>query len=545
MKSRFVAAAVIGSLLLALPAAADRRKRRVAVEEKEEEVDQDGPEARAALTVKLDDLIEVAVRLSPDLARSKNDRLTAKGQAAAARKDQEWVISAKGQAERFATSPDVEVGAFQVVSENKLSVSLGVGRNIPTGGNIAFEVGIIRTLREFEIPAGLGRLMGTAITAQIPNELLDGDRVVDEALVNQAQAKLTLKQPLVRGFGSDVALANERKGDLAATDATVKTQFAAEEMVRDVVTAYWELAYASYEVDTRAEALDIARKQEETTRVEIRAQTAPTNALNAVLYEIMIREEALLAAKNAYEKKSLDLRKKVGLELDRRDIVIKPADKFSVEEDEWDVEDVLKRSRKGNRQLASIILQKRQADIDVKVAKNAMLPSVDLTLSGALIGSGNTPDSAFSATGGGQGFQVVAGLSVQFEVGGAAKGNHDAALARRQRLEVDQLDVQRTIDAEVVHAVHQVQSARARVALAEKAITISEENFKAEKAAFQAGGGRSDNYKVMQRQTEVVTAKIRRGQSIADYHKAVVQVQFLGGMLLEQYRVNVRPLPKK
>ncbi|MEO8699071.1 MAG: TolC family protein [Kofleriaceae bacterium] len=543
--SRLVATTVLGSLLLSLPASADRRRRVAQKEDAEEEVDQDGPEAKSALTVKLDDLIEVAVRLSPELARSKNDRLTAKGAAQAARKDQQWVVSAKGEAERFATSPDVEVGAFQVVSENKLSVNLGVGRNIPTGGNVSFEVGIIRTLREFEIPAGLGRLMGEGIAANIPENLLDGDRVVDENIVNQAQAKLTFKQPLVRGFGSDVALANERKGDLAATDATVKTQFAAEEMVRDVATAYWELAYASYEVDTRAEALDIAKKQEEATRVEFRAQVGSQNALNAIQYEVAIREEALLDSKNTYEKKSLDLRKKVGLELDRRDIVLKPADKFLAEDDEWDVEEILKRSRKGNRQLASIILQKRQADIDVKVAKDAMLPQVDLQLSGALIGSGNTPDAAFSSTTGGAGFQVIAGLSVQFEVGGAAKGNHDAALARRQRLEVDQLDVQRSIDAEVVHAVHQAQSARARVTLAEKAILVAEDNWKGEKAAFQAGGNRTDNYKVMQRQTEVITAKIRRGRAIADYHNAVVQVQFFGGMLLEQYRVNVRPLPKK
>ncbi len=535
-----MALAVIASLLASLPAVADRRtKRRTADVERDEpeptEIESDGPEARAVLPIKLDDLIEVAVRLAPDLARSKTDRAAAKGQAVAARKDQQWIISASSTLERFATSPDVEVGAFQVAAEDKLSAQLGVGRNLPTGGNVTFELGITRIIRELEIPAGLADTIGI----QVPAELEDGGFVTDTYALHQSQAKLTLKQPLVRGFGPDVALAQERKGDLHATDATVKTQIAAEEMVKELVAGYWELAYASYEVDTRAESLELARKQEQVTREEMRAGTSPANALGAVTYEIALRSESLLAARNEYEKRSLELRRRAGLELGRRDVVMRPGEAFEIGEAEWDVDDVLARSRKANRRLASLILQKRVADVDIRVARNAMLPQVDLTLSGALIGSGKTADAALSAATASNGYQVMAGLTVQFEIGGAAQGAHTAALARRQRVEVDQADAQRTIESEAVHAVHQVTSARARVALAEKAIAVGEENAKAERASFQAQ--RSNNFNVMQRQTELVQARLRRGRAISDYHVAVAQLQYLSGMLLEQYRVNVRP----
>ena len=43
---------------------------------------------------------------------------------------------------------------------------------------------------------------------------------------------------------------------------------------------------------------------------------------------------------------------------------------------------------------------------------------------------------------------------------------------------------------------------------------------------------------------DVSNAKLRRARAIADYHIAVANLQFHGGMLLEQYRVNVRPLPR-
>lgn len=559
MKSRFVATAVLTSLIASLPAAADRRSKRRIVAETEEDDDQDGPEAKSALTVKLDDLIEVAVRLSPALARSKNDRLVARGQAEASRLNQEWAVTTQAQVERFAVGPEVQVGAFQVVAENKLLASLGFGRNLPTGGNFGLEISVQRSNKEFEIPSGLGKLLskkgsGDQTLAQLAQQAEDqatqaqldnGVNIVDETTVHQAQAKITFKQPLARGFGSDVALADQKKADLGAAQATIKTQFEAEQLVRDVVTAYWQLAYASYEVDRRAEALEFAREQEKITGALTRSGTNPKTDLDSARYEIALREEALLTAKNEYEKASLDLRKTVGLELDRRDIVLRPVDKFEIEPSDWDIAEVLKAARRGNRQIAQLILEKRAADVDVKVAKNAMAPKVDLSVSGAVFGSGNTPDAALAATGGGAGFQVTGNLTVQFEIGGAAKGQHDAALAKRQRVEVDQADVQRTIDAEVVHAVHAVKSAQARVALAERAITVSTENVKAERLKFQNAVPGVDNFRVFQRQSELVEANLRRGKAVAEYHIAVAQLQFLGGMLLEQYRVAVRPLPKK
>lgn len=539
MTPRPTALILLGSLLWTLPATADRRsKRRVAEEDTVEREDQEGPEATAVLPIKLDEVIEVAVRLAPELARSKNERLAAKGDAQAARRDQQWVVSMDGRYSRFALSPDVEVGPFGEVAEDKLGASLGIGRNLPTGGNVSFQIGIQRTIKELEIPAQLS----DQLKLNAPRQIDGGDVLFDSYATVQSSAKLVVKQPLARGFGKEVALAQQTKGDLVATEATIKTQLAAEEMLRDLVIAYWELAYAAYEVDTRAVSLELAKKQEELTRIEVRAKTSPESALTAVLYEVQIREEALLTAKNQWEKKSMELRKRAGLELERRDLVMRPQDAFEPADDEWDADEVLAKARKSNRRMASLILQKRIADVDVKVAKDAMLPKVDLELSGALIGTGNTTDRSLTAVAGSDGYEVVAGLTVQFDIGGAAKGARDAALARRQKVVVDQADAARTLDTEVVHAVHEVKSARARVTYAEKAMQYAEENVKAERAQFQAK--LRTNYDVMQRQTELVNARIRRGRAIADYHLAVANVQFLGGFLLEQYRVNVRPLPR-
>ena len=534
-----VLVAAVLAAVYAAPATAQPRGRsqaNAAASRQPAPDDGDGPEARGVALFKLDDIIEVAVRLSPDIAKARADRDIAQGSAGAARRDQSWVLTANASFQRDALgadTPDERLEPLQLLADEKTSGTLGLNRNLPTGGNVAVELGLVHEHRELNIT-------GEALTQAAGMTQSECGENIDIFCQDQASARLTLKQPLARGLGSDVALAPQRKADLAAAQATVKAQLAAEQLIRDVVAAYWELAYSAYEVDVRADALDIAKKQDQITRQELRAGTATQNALDAVAYEIAIREEALLVSKLAFEKKSLDLRRKAGLEIGRRDIVVRPGEPFEIDNQDWNIDEVLAQSHKINRQLATVVLEKRIADVDVDVAHNAMLPQIDLNLSGAVQGFGDTASAAFGGVSGGDGFSysVTAGVTFSFELSGAARAAHTAALARRHRLDVDRVDIERQIDAEVVSSVKVLMSGRTRVALADKAIAIAEENVKAERSAFLAN--RSNNFQVMQRQTQLIEARLRRGRAVADYRVAVVQLQFLAGTLLDTYRIHVR-----
>jgi outer membrane protein TolC len=504
----------------------------------------DGPEAKGAAQFKLDDIIEVAVRLSPDIARARADREIARGAAGAARKGQSWILSANASYQRDAIgadTPDNRLEPLQAVADDKVTGTLGLGRNLPTGGNISLELGLAHERRELNVT---GEILAQQAGAPPVPQSECGENV-DIFCQDQATARLTFKQPLVRGLGSEVALADERRADLTAAQTTVKAQLAAEQMIRDLVTAYWELAYTAYEVDVRAEALELAKKQDQLTRQEMRAGTATQNALDAVTYEIAVRDEALLTAKLAFENKSLELRRKAGLEIGRRDIVVVPSEPLEIDKQAWNVDEVLAKSHKINRQLATIVLEKKLADVEVDVAHDATLPQIDLSLSGALTGTGDTSSGAFSGVSGGDGFgyQVVAGLSMSFELSGAARSALAAALARRHRLDIDRVDLERQIDAEVVSSVKSLMSGRTRVALTDKAIAIALDNVKAERASFLAQ--RSTNFQVMQRQTQLIDARLRRGRAVADYYVAVAQLQYLSGSLLDTYRVHVRPRPDR
>jgi outer membrane protein TolC len=551
------AVATLFGTLTSLPAAAQPRGRSQANTASAPDAPADdagdGPEARAVATFKLNDIISVAVRLSPELARAVTSRDAARQEAIAAGRDQAWRLTADANFETDAIGADTATDAvapLAPLSSQKISGSIGLGRKLPTGGEVGVKLGVVSQHQELNVP-------GEALEAALMRQSQCGENP-DVMCQVQATASLSFKQPLLKGMGSDVALAGEHKAEIAAAKATVEGQLAAEKLILDIVTAYWELANASYEVDVRAEALDLAKKHEQLARQEIRAGQSETNALDTVNYEIAVREEALLVAKLQFEEKSLDLRRKAGLEIGRRDIVIRPADPLELDTQEWDVDQVIAQSHRVNRQLAVITLDKKSADVDVDVTRNATLPEINLNLQGTLLATGDTAADAFDGLGGnsnntnsglagsmnplsnpGFGYQVTAGLTMTFELSGAAKAAHAAALARRHLLDIERVDKEREIDAQVVTAAKAVMSDRTRVALADKAVGIAENNVRAERAKFVTNHG-STNYQVMQTQTKLVEARLRRGQAVAAYRTAVAKLQFLSGTLLDTYRIHIR-----
>jgi outer membrane protein TolC len=546
--SLVAAVATVFGTFTSLPAAAQPRGRSQAnaasAPAAPADDDGDGPEARGVATFKLNDIISVAVRLSPELASAVTSRDAARQDVIAAGKDQAWNLTANANFEvdaLGADTPSDAIAPLTPLSTQKITGSLGLGRKLPTGGELGVRLSITSQKQELNVT-------GEAL-AQDPAPMQLQSQCGEKADVFcqvQASASVTLKQPLLKGLGSDVALAGEHKAEVAAAKTTVESQLAAEQLIVDLVGAYWDLANASYEVDVRAEALDLARKQEQLTRQEIRSGTSEGNAIDAVSYEIAVREEALLTAKLQFEQKSLDLRRKAGLEIGRRDIVVRPADPLELDaQEDWSVDQVLAQSHRINRQLARITLDKKSADIEVDVTRSGMLPQVDVTLQGALVATGDTTADAFDGLGGnsnsgGFGYQVMAGLTMSFELSGAAKAAHAAAVARRHLLDIQRVDKEREIDAQVVSQVKAVMSDRTRVALADKAIAIAENNVKGERAKFLAHAPNATNFQVMQVQTKLIEARLRRGQAVAAYRKAVAQLQFLSGTLLDTYRIHVR-----
>jgi outer membrane protein len=498
-----------------------------------------GPEATSMLKIHLADVVGVIVTQSPDLAKARFDRTIAKDQAAAERRGQEWVASATANYSQNGIADHVEAPPWSVVEQDTVQGTIGIGRNLPTGGSISLEFGVQSQHTEYNVLDTLQNMTSTDATTTGTTGTTTGSAAPSEdAFSINSHVQFTIKQPLVRGLGN-VAVANERKADLAAAEATIKAQLQAEDTLKDVISSYWELAYAGWEVDIRLQSLDMAQKQEALTHDQVRAGTAANTSVSQVNAQIFQRQEELLKAQVDVESKSMDLLRKSGFTLEHRQMLLHPAEKMEIGDDEFDIDEVLARAKVANRKLATLQIERKSADVDIQVAEDAAKPQVDLTGTGALIGMGENAGDSVTGIGNADGYQVTVGLSLSWEMGGAAKKGRDAAVTKKSRLEIDRIDTERQIETQTVLAVKQVAAARKRVEFATKAKLASNDNVRSERMQFQAG--RTTNYNVLQRQGEAINARLSLARAVADYHIAVATLQYLSGTLLDQYGIDVKP----
>src|SRR5687768_6807098 len=141
-------ATILATLVLA--SAADARPR-VAQNQDRDEEENEGPEAEAVLRISLDDLIEVAVRLAPDLNRARIDRSVARDLAEGERRNQAWMVTSTAEYKRNALAENVDAPPYSIVAQDRISGAVGIGRNLPTGGNVSVEAGVAREKSEYLI----------------------------------------------------------------------------------------------------------------------------------------------------------------------------------------------------------------------------------------------------------------------------------------------------------------------------------------------------------------------------------------------------------
>ncbi|MCA9617725.1 MAG: TolC family protein [Myxococcales bacterium] len=121
------------------------------------------------------------------------------------------------------------------------------------------------------------------------------------------RARLSVVQPLLRGFGDDQGEAALRaaKLDQASSESTVHR--AASELLRDVLVAYWELWYASEAVRIEIAAKTLAEDEQENVKARIEAGTAAPVDVHSASTRVAELEESVATARFEQKRRALEL----------------------------------------------------------------------------------------------------------------------------------------------------------------------------------------------------------------------------------------------
>ncbi len=424
-----------------------------------------------------------------------------------------------------------------------VQADFGVSRKLETGGTVSVDLSASRTLTDqpinfFDANAGSFSLASYAI-----------------------RPTLTLSHPLLRGAGLKVNRADINRARIAVSQAEASRQVTAQDLVRDIISAYWDLLFAHRDLENKRRSVELAQRQLERTRALVSAgRLSPVDA-KAVEQALAQRESDVINAENSLLNASLDLRTLMGESLADQDTLgVLPMTDPIVKPRPVDTKAVLEQALGTNPQIRQLQLGIESRRIDELVAANNRLPQLDV--SGNFTPQGRSIDSVPDQATGAPGAQgswpeafrnifsddIREGLLADWALSGTIslrwdvqnrgpKGQHEAAVLQIERAEVQLEQARQQVAAGVIRAANGLRTAAKVMDVSDISLELARENLQAEQARFEVG--RSTNYDVLQRLDEVDSAAGSALSAQISYLKTLVQLQALTGEILPAYGIDL------
>jgi outer membrane protein len=465
--------------------------------------------------VPLSDVITVAVRQSPDLARARIDVDAARAQLTRAEGSEDTHVGAQAQVNLFrpgATdqTPDSDVESFNV----------SASRALPTGGTLGV---IVNAQRESQA--------GFAIDPDTGNPVASRVELFSTGL------GIRWTQPLLRGAGSQAFQAPIRQAERQRDAAALTSEARARDLLVSLAQAYWQVAFAWRQLEVRRISLDLARQQLAYTEGAIRAEKVPRSELLAVQQAIATRQQDIIAGEQELYERSLALRQLAGLEIGPDAIAIRTeALPAGIAPSDPQIAAVVRDAFDHSAELAAAAATRRAAEIAATAADNAARSRLDLEISGGPAGVNTSASSALSSAVQHPGLSILAGLTGDHAIEHRTeRGAQAAARAALLATRVAERDAQARLAVRATRAVQRTRAAIASGALGDQAIDLAEQNVAVEQKRFELG--KSTNFDVLRRQDELEQARLRKASAVADYLAARAELDGLSGAILTRYRI--------
>lgn len=484
----------------------------------------DGETASAPPRVSIDDVIAVMVRQSPVLRRGRWLRSAADADVVAAAAELEWVLSAQfGGRQQAIDRPNPE--PVQLLENRSITAQAGLSKRLATGAALSLRADLTRSSQRFAV---------TSVAEDGQSESSSS-----EARNSEARTTISITQPILRGAGVAVAHEAVQRARAQRDSTWFAMRAAAEDVLRDALIEYWELAFSAQAVTIAEQTVSLGHKQFEQTRESMRAGLVAASAVKAVQYQLAVREEALLRARLEQRSQSMALRQRLALDVEYDRELIVPAERFEVDTRPFDLDPLLERSLERNAERAQLLAEKSLADLEVAAARDRSKLQLDITVDAALVGNGDQMGDALGAIG--TTYEVGATLVFSHQLGGARAAAIGGAQRRRSAAALSVAEAAYRVRSQVFTAYDAVMAARQRVTLAAKAIALAHETLEVEQANFAAG--RSSTQLVLDRQSEIAESELLHARAVADSYQAAVRLEAVTGVLLERYGIDLVTSP--
>ncbi len=387
--------------------------------------------------------------------------------------------------------------------------------------------------------AGASQKITTGATVRLSTNLLRAKTNSRNSLVNPAydsDVSVSVTQPLLKGFGSEVNKASILRARLGLERAGLDFHGAVLDVVRNVETAYYNLAFAREQLAVRLFSRDVAQKLLDENQAKkdtgvatdldvLQAQVGVANADRNVLLaqqRVSDREDALnnLIGRFGMNQTlgTIDLGESIvpNVSFDRS----------------------YQLARENRPDYAASLLTIEQLRLDAQTAKSNRKPQLDL---GAGLGLNSKEGSLGDSTSNvwdGEGYSWQVDLTLNVPWGfreEKARLAQAMALLSREETRLQQLEQNILVD--VRSAIRAVETNGESLRISQLATELSEDQYSLEKARFDAG--LSTFRRVQEAQEDLDNARVSEIQAAVNLRIAQSDLARLEGSSLERYHIEL------
>lgn len=498
-----------------------------------------GVNSADSLSLTLEAAIEMALKNNNDIDSSRNDSQISDLRLEGARGVYDPLITSDNYYERASTPTASAIGGAVngAVTQTRMFNSAGVSGFTPAaGGSYSALFNSSRTTTSNT---------NSFLNPQFPSSLT-----------------FNYTQPLLRDRKFD---GNRRSIEIAKRNRSIsdaQLRIKAMDVISAVEAAYWDLTFALRILQVETDTLKQAKEQLDSNKrlvekgvlapIEIVAANAQISTFEQTVF---LAQESVTRAENTL--KTLLLPDRSSPEWARP---LTPVTPVSLRPPVMSLDAAVQTAMKNRPEVEQWATTEEINKIDERYFRDQKKPQIDLygiyTTSGL---SGTETPAAFNPTTGlsrvpvnlvGGYFNSLGNLLQQdyptFRVGVSislpwgnrtAKANLGQTLVEAERVRNLRTQAEQRIEAEVRNALQALRSAEARLASATAARTASEELYASEQRQFRSGT--TTFYLVLQRQTDLLSARGRELQAQTSLNKAISEFQRAIGNTLSVNNVTV------
>ena len=386
--------------------------------------------------------------------------------------------------------------------------------------------------------AGVSRLLNTGAEVELStnyqrNSLSDSISALDPA--HSSDLSMSLRQPLLQGFGSEINLIPIQQAEIAYLRAELFLKTTALDTMSETEGAYWDLAYAHEVKKVRTASLEVAEQLLEENRERERVGLATNiEVLQSEAY-LATRREAIITADAQIENSQDALFRRMGsTEYPEGLITVNPLPNISGQP--IGARPSLTTILANNPAYLNQQLNVQTVELAAKSSRNSTFPQVDLIAGLGFSGLDDEPIDSYGNTLQRDGYDWTAG--VEFRVpwgqrGDKARRQQALNLVRREEIRLE--DLKQDFEIANRNRWRAWESGVARVEAAKVSLELFSQQFEREQTKYQSG--LSTFRELLESQEDFDEANLRFLNAILDAIKAKIGIMALDVSLPLRYNL--------